>query len=219
MGDTVPLGGFGAPGWDGLVADLVAVTDSIIEERPGLPLFLIGHSMGSFALQQAILSHSDRYAGVVLSGSTALDLMAAGLAEAGDGGGDLSFLNTGFEHRTGYEWLSRDTAEVDAYVADPLSGFELPPETIPALFGSATRLADPSALRGIRSDLPILIISGDADPLAGGGALIETLAQRYRDAGIGDVTLHLFPEARHEIFNETNRDEVTALVIGWLGDH
>lgn len=218
ISDEVALGGFGAAGWNGLVADLVALGEQLRTDRPGLPLFLVGHSMGSFALQQAILDRSDLYAGVVLSGSTALDLLAAAMAESGgESSGDLSAFNAGFVHRTGYEWLSRDEAEVDKYVADPLSGYALDPATIPALFGAGARLADPDALAGIRPDLPILLVSGDADPLAGGGQLVEALGQRYRTAGVTDVTIRLFPEARHEIFNEINRDEVTEYVIDWLG--
>jgi alpha-beta hydrolase superfamily lysophospholipase len=193
--------------------------EQIRMQRPDLPLFLVGHSMGSFALQEAILDHSTVYAGVVLSGSTALDLLVAGLTEAGDASGDLSAFNAGFDHRTGYEWLSRDEAEVDKYVADPLCGFDLDAETIPALFGSAVRLGDREALSRVRSDLPILIVSGDADPLAGGGQLVEVLGQRYRDAGVTDVTVQLFPGARHEVFNEINRDEITTYVLDWLDGH
>ena len=92
-------------------------------------------------------------------------------------------------------------------------------DAIPAVFGSAVRLGDREALSGIRSDLPILIVSGDADPLAGGGQLVEVLGQRYRDAGVTDVTVQLFPGARHEIFNEINRDEITTYVLDWLDGH
>ena len=91
----------------------------------------------------------------------------------------LAAFNAGFQHRTGFEWLSRDTAEVDAYVADPWCGWEAPPAVIPSLFAPATQLADPAQLAQIRRSLPILIASGDADPLAGGGALIHLLGQRY----------------------------------------
>jgi alpha-beta hydrolase superfamily lysophospholipase len=217
VSDAVGLGGFGEVGWDALVDDLVAVSRAIAADQPELPLFLIGHSMGSFALQQAIVDHSDLYRGVVLSGSTALDVMAAGMAEGPVG--DLSAFNAGFEPRTGYEWLSRDEAEVDKYVADPLCGFDLAPTTVSEAFSGAVRLADPAVLAGIRSDLPILVVSGDKDPLAGGGQLVELLAQRYRDAGVADVTVKLYPQARHEIFNETNRDEVTSDVIDWLIAH
>ena len=108
---------------------------------------------------------------------------------------------------------------VDAYVADPLCGFDLPDETVPSLFGAATTVSDPSALARIRPDLPILVVSGSADPLAGGGDLVQVLGQRYRDAGVTDVTVRLYDDARHEIFNETNRDEVTRDLIAWLDAH
>ncbi len=212
------LGHFGDVGFDGLIADVVQFGQWIGGSYPALPVFLVGHSMGSFAAQTAIIDHHDIWRGVVLSGSTALDVLAAGMAEA-EGPVGLEAFNAGFEHRTGFEWLSRDEAEVDAYVADPWCGFETPPETIPLLFGGAARLADPEALGGIRSDLPLLLASGSDDPLAGGGELVTLLGERYRAAGIDDVTVTIYPAARHEILNETNRDEVTADIIGWLDSH
>ena len=208
-------GDFGAPGFEALIADVAAYGASVRED---LPLFLFAHSMGSFAAQSVILTHSEQYAGVVLSGSTALDLLAAGMAQA-EGPVGLEAFNAGFEHRTGYEWLSRDEAEVDRYVADPLCGFDLPDETVPALFGAAGTLADPAALAGIRSGLPLLLVSGSDDPLAGGGQLVEVLGQRYRDAGLVDVTVKLYDGARHEILNEVNRNQVTADVVAWLDAH
>lgn len=78
------------------------------------------------------------------------------------------------------------------------------------------RSSDPAEVANVRKDLPVLLISGDADPIAGGGALIEAVAQRYRDAGLTDVTVKLYPQARHELLNETNRDEVTADVLAFL---
>jgi alpha-beta hydrolase superfamily lysophospholipase len=212
------LGDFGEPGFDGLIADMAEFGARIAHENAGLPLFLVAHSMGSFAAQSVIVEHSQQYAGVVLSGSTALDVLAANLAQA-EGPVGLEAFNDGFEPRTGYEWLSRDEAEVDRYVADPWCGFETPPETIPLLFAQAGRLADAAVLAGIRPDLPLLIASGSDDPLAGGGQLVQLLGQRYRDAGLRDVSVHVYPGARHEIFNETNRDEVTADVVAWLVAH
>ncbi len=218
-------GDFGPGGFEALVADVAAYGAALAERQPGLPLFLVAHSMGSFAAQVVLLEHSAQYAGVVLSGSTALDVLAASMAEsAASAGADaepagLEAFNAGFEHRTGYEWLSRDETEVDRYVADPLCGFDLPESTVPSLFAPAPRLADPEQLARIRSDLPVLIASGTADPLAGGGQLVELLGRRYRDAGLSDVTVTTYPDARHEIFNETNRDEVTADVVGWLVAH
>ena len=122
------------------------------------------------------MDQASTWSGAVLSGSTALDLFAAGMATApADAPAGLAAFNAGFEHRTGYEWLSRDAAEVDAYVADPLCGWDMPYDVIPSLFAPAPRLGDPALLARIRSDLPILIASGDADPVAAGGVLIQQL--------------------------------------------
>ena len=212
------LGDFGPAGFEGLVADVVQYGEALVAEHTALPVFLVGHSMGSFAAQAAVVERSDLWTGVVLSGSTALDVLAAGMADSPEPAG-LEAFNAGFEHRTGFEWLSRDEAEVDKYVADPWCGFETPPETIPMLFAPGARLADQGILSGIRSDLPVLIASGSDDPLAGGGRLVELLGQRYREAGLSDVTVTVYPGARHEILNETNRDEVTADLVGWLTAH
>lgn len=216
---------FGRAGFGGLVADTAQFGARIAAENQGLPLFLIAHSMGSIASQEVVLDHSAQYAGLVLTGTTAVDAFAANLAQASTADADagkptgLEAFNEGFEHRTGFEWLSRDQAEVDKYVADPQIRGNLAEETIPALFGSGARLADPKELAGIRSELPILVTSGEADPLAGHGKLVELVGQRYRDAGVKDVTVKVYPDARHEIFNETNRDDVTADVIAWLDAH
>jgi alpha-beta hydrolase superfamily lysophospholipase len=210
-------GDFGDPGFGGLVDDVAAYGAAI--RRDGLPLFLVAHSMGSFAAQGVLLEHSDQYAGVVLSGTTALDVLGQALAaQADDGPAGLEAFNAGFEHRTGYEWLSRDDAEVDLYVADPLCGFEVPEEDIPQMFALGERYADPTTLAQIRDDLPVLIASGEQDPLSGGGELVQVLAQRYRDAGLTDVSVTVYPGARHEILNETNRDEVTSDLVRWISE-
>ncbi|PRY12220.1 alpha/beta fold hydrolase [Kineococcus rhizosphaerae] len=214
--ERTPHVSFGVGGWDGLVADVTQFSALVEAERPGLPHFLVAHSMGSFATQVTLLDHSRRYDGVVLSGSTTIDVFAAGLPAPQEGqGGDLSAFNAGFEPRTGYEWLSRDAAEVDAYVADPLCGQETAPEVMGALF-SSPRVGDPRELAGIDPGLPLLVVSGGDDPLAGGGELIELLGRRYREAGVRDVEVEVYPGARHEVFNETNRDEVTRRVVDWL---
>ncbi len=119
--------------------------------------------------------------------------------------------------RTGYEWLSRDEAEVDALRRRSRTAAS--PSTCrrwPRWSATAAATADPDRLAAIRDDLPIYLFSGDADPLAGGGALIELVGDRYREAGVRDVTVTLYPGARHETLNETNRDEVTADLIAWL---
>jgi alpha-beta hydrolase superfamily lysophospholipase len=208
-------GDLGEAGWDGLVGDVGALGALARRENPGLPLVLLGHSMGSFAVQFHLLDHSGDLDAAVLSGTTALDVIAAGIDPSQPV--DLSAFNTPFEPaRTEYDWLSRDPVEVDKYVADPDCGFGIDSDGTASMLARAADTADPARLGALRSDLPIYIVSGDADPLAAGGPLVQMVADRYKDAGIGDVTVALYPEARHEVFNETNRDEITAELIGWL---
>ena len=216
-GGGVPLGGFGEAGFAGFTADVARHGELLREEFPGLPVFLLAHSLGSMAAQNVLLEHPDLYAGVVLSGSTALDGLIDVVRSLPADQPGLAAFNAPFEHRTGFEWLSRDAAEVDAYVADPLCGFETDEAILAGALATAAATADPARLSAIGLDLPVLVVSGTDDPVGGtGGQLLVRLAGRYRAAGLRDVTLELFPRARHEVFNETNREEVTALVAGWL---
>jgi len=209
------LGDFGPGGWPGLVADIDRLAGVARSEFPGLPLVMMGHSMGSFALQQYLLEHSDELAGAVLSGTSAIDVIAAGIDPTQEV--DLSAFNAPFEPaRTESDWLSRDPDEVDRYIADEYCGFGVDAAAAASMLESLSVCSDPERLAGIRSDLPIHLVSGSADPLAGGGELIELVASRYRDAGIDDVTVVISPEARHEVFNETNRDEITSDLIAWI---
>lgn len=209
------LGDLGPDGWNQLVADLSAVHAEIRAQHPDLPFVAMGHSMGSFALQQLLLDESDRIQLAVLSGSAALDGALEGLDP--DAPADLTAFNQPFEPaRTEFDWLSRDPAEVDAYVADPLCGFGISADATRGFAGAGARLADPTALAGIRSDLPLYVFAGSHDPLNRGVVLLDRLVERYRAAGLERVELRVYPEARHELLNETNRDEVTADLLGWL---
>ena len=205
-------GRWGQAGWPGWVDDVWQLNQRIRAEHPGLALGLVGHSMGSFATQQFLLDHSADVQAAVLLGTSEPAGIAAMLGA--EGPVDLSSLNQGFEQRTGFEWLSRDAAEVDTYCADPACGFV--PEPFQGL-ATLARAADPAELARVRKDLPILLLSGDADPIAGpGGAAVQLVGQRYRDAGVQDVEVVLYREARHELLNETNRDEVTARLLAFL---
>ncbi len=208
-------GDLGPTGWNGLVGDLATLSARAREEHPGIPLVVFGHSMGSFALQQHLLDHSGELDGAVLSGTTALDVVLAAIDP--NEPVDLSTFNAPFEPaRTAFDWLSRDPDEVDKYIADDACGFGLDAAATATMVAVTGPLADPDRLAGIRSDVPIYLFSGSADPLAGGGPLVQLVADRYQMAGVHDVTVDLYPDARHETLNETNRDEVTANLVAWL---
>lgn len=206
-------GAWGDAGWPGWVDDVVQVNRRIHADHPDVKVALFGHSMGSFASQQFLLDHSAEVDVAILCGTSEVNGIADMMGGAEPAG--LASLNEGFEQRTGFEWLSRDEAEVDKYLADPANGWAYAPGPFAEL-DTLRAASDPERLKGVRKGLPILLISGDADPLAAGGPAIELVAQRYRDAGVVDVEVILYPGARHELLNETNRDEVTADILAFL---
>jgi len=209
------LGQLGPDGWTQLVDDVDLLVSLIRDEQPGLPLVLLGHSMGSFAVQQYLLKHGDRVDAVVLTGTTALDQLEPALDL--DKPIDLAAFNAAFEPaRTEFDWLSRDEAIVDAYIADPRCGFGMDTDAAKDMFAGARRMADPGQVAAIRPDLPLYIAAGELDPVNANLALLNVVVDRYRAAGLTDVTVRTYPSARHEILNETNRDEVVASILDWL---
>ncbi|HLW68995.1 MAG TPA: alpha/beta hydrolase [Candidatus Binataceae bacterium] len=208
-------GDFGAPGWGGVVSDAADLTRIIQAREPGLPVILLGHSMGSFLAQDYLLAHSALIRGCVLSGSAAPDLIAHLIEQVGEGG--LESLNVPFEPaRTPFDWLSRDPAEVDAYVADPACGFNLNERSRESAKSAWERTAETTALARVRRDIPIYILAGDADPVNQHLEYLKPVAERYRAAGINDVSEKYYAEGRHEMFNEINRDEVLRDLLMWL---
>lgn len=208
-------GNLGQGGWAALVDDIGLLSAKIRADHPDLPLILLGHSMGSFAVQQYLFDHSADADGVVLTGTAAIDLLEDALDL--DQPIDLAMFNAPFQPaRTDYDWLSRDEAIVDAYVADEWCGFGIDTASARAMFLGARRGADPAQVAAIRSSLPVYIAVGQSDPVNGGLALLNPLTDRYKAAGLTDVTVRIYPDARHEILNETNRDEIIAELNGWL---
>ena len=213
--DPASYGDLGPGSWDALVDDIGLLSGIIRDDHADLPLILLAHSMGSFAAQQYLLDHSADVAGVVLTGTAVIDLLEPALDLSQPL--DLAMFNAAFAPaRTDFDWLSRDEAIVDAYIADPACGFGIDAEATKAMFAGARRLADPAQVAAMRPDLPVYIAAGENDPVNGGLALLTPLTDRYQAAGLVDVTVRVYPGARHEILNETNRDEVIAELNAWL---
>ncbi|MDP1873105.1 lysophospholipase [Phenylobacterium sp.] len=213
-GRTAPspeaFGDFGERGAELIVEDLRALTDLAREANPGLPLVLMGHSLGSMFAQAYVFDHADAIDGLVLSGTAAF----------GDRTGPARRLDEvtmdGEPPRTPFDWLSRDPAEVDAYIADPLCGFSRKPGSEASFSRLLARLRDPAEIAKIRKDLPLYVFVGDKDPINQGLALLTPLMDRYRAAGLTSLTLKVYPGGRHEMLNETNRAEVIAELTTWL---
>ena len=207
-------GDLGEAGWQGLVDDIGLLTAIVRAEHPEVPLILLGHSMGSFAVQQYLLDHSADVDGVALTGTAVIDLLEPALDL--DQPLDLAMFNAPFQPaRTDYDWLSRDEAVVDAYVADPLCGFGIDTASAKGMFVGARRLADPVQVASLRDSLPVYIAVGEADPVNGGLMLLHPLVDRLKEAGLTDVSVVTYPEGRHEILNETNKHEVIGSLIAW----
>jgi alpha-beta hydrolase superfamily lysophospholipase len=213
-GRTSPdtLGDFGPGGFASIVDDMATLSAIARRENPGKKLVLLGHSLGSFALQIYLVKHSALIDAAVLSGSAALDMLPPPDPEGG-----LKSFNKPFEPaRTPFDWLSRDPKEVDKYIADPLCGFDATPESMMSIFTAAQPLFEPDALTRIRPTLPIYLFAGDKDPLNSNLAGLTPLVERYKAAGIKDVTTDFYKDGRHEMLNETNRAEVVANLARWI---
>jgi len=204
------LGDFGENGAELVIEDLRRLTSLARAEHPDLPIVLLGHSLGSFFAQAYVFDHSKAIDGLALSGTAAF----------GDRTGPPPRLDQiaveGASPRTPFDWLSRDPAEVDAYIADPLCGFSRKPNAADSFAKVARRLKDPAEIARIRKDLPVYVFVGDRDPINQDLALLKPLVDRYRDAGLADLTVKVYPGGRHEMLNETNRAEVVADLTAWL---
>jgi alpha-beta hydrolase superfamily lysophospholipase len=219
-------------GWNKVVGDLASLNQHIGQQHPGLPIILLGHSMGSYISQAYLLHHSASLHGAILSGSNFQPValyraaqIIARIERARQGlrgrSALIDFLSFGSfnkafkPNRTAFDWLSRDPVEVDKYINDPLCGFRCTNQLWIDLLGGLQQISKVSNLAQIDPGLPILVMGGDCDPVSEGKRL-KNLAHALREAGCQHVQLTLYPQARHEVFNETNRDEVTADLLAWL---
>jgi alpha-beta hydrolase superfamily lysophospholipase len=205
-GDLSKLGKLGPGGLRAAVADFTQMTNIIREENPGVPIVLLGHSMGSLMGQILINDHAADYAAVVFSGSA---YRQPGSMNAGK-------LNKRFDAPgcTGHEWLSRDPAVWKAFKEDPWT-FEA--DTL-KLYGVADGLRLFGKPDKNMAQVPILLIVGEDDPLGGKPSNLKLAESYIERAGQTDVTVGIYPEARHEIFNETNKEQVIDDMISWMSD-
>jgi len=219
-------------GWFRVIADVETVRTTIRSGYRRLPLVLFGHSMGSYIAQCFCMRFPHPADALILSGSTwpnrsevrvarAIAWLLArlrGPRSAGKLMNRLSFgkFNDRFRpNRTEFDWLSRDPKEVDAYIDDPLCGAISSNRLWVDLLGGLLEISDPKSIARIPADLPVLITGGELDPVGGRPAL-ETLAAKWRDQGKKNLTLKIYDGGRHEMLNETNRDEVTADLLAWI---
>lgn len=208
-------GQLGPNGWSALVDDLNLVIAQAKSDHPHRRVVIVAHSMGSFAAQQFLLDHAADVDAVALTGTTALDLLEPALDLSNDL--DLSAFNAPFQPaRSDFDWLSRDESVVDAYLADPLCGFGIDTASAKDMFVGARRLADPAEVARMPHDLPMYVAVGSKDPVNGGLTLLWALVDRYRAAGLTDVTVRVYADGRHEILNEMNRAEVIDDLLQWL---
>jgi alpha-beta hydrolase superfamily lysophospholipase len=220
-------------GWGKCLDDLRRMIREEKAAHAGLPFVLFGHSMGSFMTQELLFDLSRDLDAAVLSGSNGKPTLLASAGRlvaraerlrVGARGvskllGKLSFdaFNQAFApNRTAFDWLSRDEAEVDAYVNDPHCGFDCTTATWIEVLDALARIAEPARQSRIRKDLPIYVVTGAKDAANEMGEGVRRLLSAYAQAGLSRVTSRFYPDARHELLNETNRDEVTRDLVAWL---
>ncbi len=223
-------------GWELVLEDIGCLKELMIEAHPGVPLFILGHSMGSFLTRDFLCTGGTGFAGAILSGTgynppgIVKIMKALALNEIKNRGDrhrstlldSLSFgsFNKAFRpNRTPFDWLSRDEEQVDRYIEDPLCGFLSTCSFYEDLARGLLRIVDRERLAGTPADLPLLIYSGDRDPVGGrGGSGVKKTAALYRSLGLKRVTLEFNREGRHESLNETNREEVYARFLAFMED-
>ncbi|MCD1257503.1 alpha/beta hydrolase [Paenibacillus athensensis] len=202
-------------------------------EHPQQPLYVLGHSMGSFIAQQLMYRYPALADGVVLSGTNGKQgpqlfagiWIAAAEAKLRGGKHRSKLLNTltfgGYNrpfrpNRTAFDWLSRDAAEVDAYIRNPYCGAVFCALFFRDFLRGLAEIHRPSNMARIPKQLPLYVFGGDRDPVGGMGRGVQQLLGMYARLGLTEVSSKLYPQGRHEMLNETNRAEVTADLLSWL---
>jgi alpha-beta hydrolase superfamily lysophospholipase len=219
-------------GWQRVVEDLHEVIGHSRKIFPGLPVVVIGHSMGSFITHAYCIAHGSELAAAVLLGSNYMSPLLARfyslipLLEAARIGWKakspvvhhLSFAsyNKAFKpQHSEYDWLSRDPAAVQAYIADADCGFRCSNRLWWDLLGGLGHIYSPAEMKKIPSSLPMLLLGGERDPVGAGGG-VKKLERALRAAGIRNIECIIYPEARHELLHEVHQQEVCAKLLQWV---
>ena len=222
-------------GWQKVLEDLETVRAIVCDKADNktLPYYIFGHSMGSFIAQSYLTGEARHIDGVILSASNQQNVF---MSQAGKQVANIEALRLSAEEpskllqflsfgsfnnnfkptRTEYDWLSRDKNEVDKYVADSLCGFSCSISLWQDFLDALATLFKKGTLNRIQNNLPILIMGGDQDPVGLMGKGLPKLAQSYQTAGQQNVSLKLYAGARHELLNESNRDQVVTDTLHWL---
>ncbi len=229
--------GISEPGWFyQQVADIGVAVNDLKKKHPGKAVCLLGHSMGSFICQRYFQMHGNTVNGLILSASNGKQdpLMGAGIALAWlqmkifgprykstliD---HLSFgkFNAAFKpNRTSNDWLSRNKEEVDKYVADPRCGFVCSASFYYYFFKGIRDAFKKENIQMTPKDIPVYAFAGDRDPVGLQGKGFLQLIENWKNAGVKDITFHLYKDGRHEMMNEINREEVLRDIIYWLNKH
>lgn len=219
-----------------VVRDVHRLKKMTQELYPGVPYFILGHSMGSFITRNYICRYGTGIDGALILGT---GMQSAGLLLASKTVAAIEGAFRGQRHvsrmmdkaafgaynrriaekRTDYDWLSRDEERVDAYIADPDCGFVFTVNGFKTLFELISRAKKPENLRKIPAELPIFMASGAEDPVGNYGKGVEKAYRSLQGVGVRDLTLKLYPEDRHELMNEPDREQVMADIAEWLTKH
>jgi alpha-beta hydrolase superfamily lysophospholipase len=223
-------------GFTRVMEDLHEITLEMKKQFPNLPIVLLGHSFGSFVSQLYIETFGDLLSGCVLSGTRGPDpfqVVGAQIVAAIVGffcgrkkvSPFLSQLSFGSNNdritdpQSPNAWLSRDEAEVEKYDASPWAGFTCTVGFFQDLTKGLSAIHNKQNLRNIPKALPIYVVWGSDDPVGGYGKTVSRLVDLYAGLGVQDLTFKVYQGCRHEILNETNRDEVSADILAWIAGH